>query len=264
MKEKAEAEWKRQELEEQLKQQAERAAAAEEARAMFEENWRAGKPPGIASLTPEQIKQAKSNYLDGKAHIAFVGMSGTGKSTLVNSVRGLRASAAGAALVSQNEGTRKIDRYTDPLHPQHVWYDVPGAGTLECPDWQYFMDKELYVYDALVIVFSDRIMQNDMRVLWYAEELGIPTFLVRSKSDQIMRNMESDYEEDANAAKVRYLRTTHSYVREVLGQAESDENKKVYMISREVMLQVVKGGTAKTGLDEQQLLGDLLKVQGGQ
>lgn len=261
--ERAEAEWKRQELEEKLRQEEERARAAEEARAIFEANWRNGTPPGISSLTPEQIRQARSSYLDGKVHIAVVGQSGSGKSTLTNCLRGKKATAPGAARVGQNECTRKVNRYTDPLHPQHVWYDVPGAGTLDCPDWHYFMDKELYVYDALIVVFSDRIMQNDVRVLDNAQELGIPTFLVRSKSEQIIRNMQSDFEEDARASKARYIRSTLDYVREILGQVASlNENQKVYMIARDGVMRAVKGNSASSdALDEQQLVEDLLEVQ---
>ena len=261
--EREEAERRQREIEEQLRREEERARAAEAAKELIEANWRAGVHPGVASLTQEQIQQAKSSYLDGKVHIAFVGQSGAGKSTLTNSVRGLKANDAGAATVSQNEGTRKIDRYVDPIHPQCVWYDVPGAGTLECTDWNYFMAKELYAYDIVVVVFSDRIMQNDVRVLANAQELGIPTFLVRTKSDQVIRNMQEDYEEEEDTSRARFVQSTHDYVREVLSQAEGvDANKRVYMVSRDGVIAVVKQGpVSQQGLDEQALVRDILQVQ---
>ncbi|KAK0218297.1 hypothetical protein EDD85DRAFT_797688 [Armillaria nabsnona] len=31
-----------------------------------------------------------------------------------------------------------------------IWFDVPGLGTLACPDWTYFNDQGLYVFDAII------------------------------------------------------------------------------------------------------------------
>ena len=250
-------EQRQQELRDELSRERMQREAAEAAREQMETNWQNGIPPGLASLTREQMAQARSSFIDNKVHIAFVGNSGTGKSTLINSIRGLRSSSPGAAPVNQVECTRVISPYADPRHPHVVWYDVPGAGTAEIRDWQYFMDQKLYAFDALVVVFSDRILQNDLRVLGNAAELGISTFLVRSKSDQIVYNMGVDMELDAAEARVRYIRETHVYVRREI----DDDARRVYLVSREGLRRATVGELGyAAALDEQQLLDDLLQA----
>ena len=246
-----------QELRDELSRKRRRIEVAEASRVQLGTNCQNGIPPGIASLTREQMVQARSNFMDNKVHIAFVGNSGTGKSTLINSIRGLRSSSPGAAPVNQTKCTRGISSYTDPRHPHVVWYDVPGAGTAEIRDWQYFTDQKLYAFDGLVIVFSDRILQNDLRVLSNAVALEIPTFLVRSKSDQIVHDMEVDLELDVAEVRARYIQETHAYARREI----YDNTRRVYLVSREGMRRAAVGefGYAAV-LDEQQLLDDLLQA----
>jgi GTP-binding protein EngB required for normal cell division len=247
---------------------------AEATRKLIESNWRSGVPPGLDSLTPEQITQARSGFLDGKTHIAIVGHSGAGKSTLTNRLRGLSSDKGpDAAVVSENEATHVVTPYPDNLHPQHVWYDVPGSGTLYTPDWQYFMDHKLYAYDALIVVFADRITSTDLTILKNAKECGIPTFFVRAKSDQIMRNMalaevdESDEDEwsfawpDEGKMRQRYIDSTREYVRRVLLDAGLDSSQLVYMVSRKGVYMAVNQRPGDSLLDEEQLIHDLLQVR---
>jgi GTP-binding protein EngB required for normal cell division len=253
-----------------------RTARAEAAQALIERNWRSGTPPGLESLTREQVAQARLGFLFGKTHIAIVGHSGAGKSTLTNRLRGLSSDKGpDAAFVSENEATRVTSRYEDAIHPQHVWYDVPGAGTPSSPDWQYFMDHKLYAYDALIVAFADRITATDLTILKNAKECGIPTFFVRTKSDQIMRNMamaevgegEEDEDEwaspwqDARMMQERYIESSREYARTMLAEAGLDDTQPVYLVSGKGVYLTVKGNRPpNTPLDEVQLIHDLLQV----
>uniref|UniRef100_A0AC34G7G9 IRG-type G domain-containing protein n=1 Tax=Panagrolaimus sp. ES5 TaxID=591445 RepID=A0AC34G7G9_9BILA len=65
-------------------------------------------------------------------NFAFVGHTKTGKSSLINDMRGLEDSHPDAAAVGITETTHEIKPYTFPHHDfkNVLIYDIPGAGTL--------------------------------------------------------------------------------------------------------------------------------------
>ena len=85
--------------------------------------------------TEKEFNDAKERfgYTSGKLHFAIVGNTGSGTSSLVNSLRGLHPGEHGAAETGASETTRKPGRYPhsakDPSLERIVWYDIPGAGT---------------------------------------------------------------------------------------------------------------------------------------
>ena len=91
-------------------------------------------------------------------HLAICGSSGAGKSSLINAFRGFANHAAGAAPAGVVETTTAINRYPDTRaefpHSHFVWFDVPGAGTLNIPGWQYFNNQGLFIFDVIVLVYD--------------------------------------------------------------------------------------------------------------
>ncbi|KAG1720940.1 hypothetical protein EDB19DRAFT_1917640 [Suillus lakei] len=81
---------------------------------------------------------------------------------------------------------------------QHVWYDLPGAGTIRIPDWQYFNAQGLDVFDCIVVLFNDWFTHTDIAIFLNCRRFKIPTYIVRSKADQHIRNIlkEIEYESD--------------------------------------------------------------------
>jgi hypothetical protein len=51
-----------------------------------------------------------------------------------------------------------VTRYPDPHdelpHSRFIWFDVPGAGTLNVPSWQYFNEQGLFVFDIVILVYD--------------------------------------------------------------------------------------------------------------
>ena len=110
--------------------------------------------------TEEEFQLAKDRieYDPEKLHFAVCGSSGSGKSSLVNAFRGLKNGSPRAAPTGVVETTMAITRCPDlrtglPFK-RLVWFDCPGAGTLEIPGWQYFNQQGLFIFDIVIVVYD--------------------------------------------------------------------------------------------------------------
>lgn len=256
------------------------AAAAAEARkatAAKEEaelRWKKGIRP-VVTPSLEELKKAKERiqYQEGFFHFAVTGVAGSGKSSLVNAFRGLRNRDAGAAATGVTETTLEIARYSDPNHNhQLLWFDIPGAGTLNVRDWQYFNEHGLYVFDCIIVLFDARFTMTDIAILSSARRFNIPAYIVRSKADQnirnIMRDMGYDSDEDEEdspgrrnklykAARKQYIEKTRESVKINLENANLPDQR-VYLVSNDTMLScTTTQRLPKKVIDEIELLTDI-------
>jgi GTP-binding protein EngB required for normal cell division len=119
-----------------------------------------------------------------KYNFGVTGLSGVGKSTLINSVRGLGPLHEGAAAVGVQETTKCQKAYPDPVHSHLVYWDTPGCGTPTVPLRDYFKNQKLICFDCLIIVVGTRIMEADIEIARTATENHIPMYFVRSQSDK--------------------------------------------------------------------------------
>lgn len=172
-------------------------AAAEQANNALRQGIRPIEMP-----TEQQYQDAKERiqYNPEKLHFAVCGSSGSGKSSLINALRGLSKKHKDAAAVDVVETTSQITRYPDPRnelpYSRFVWYDIPGAGTLNVSDWQYFNDQGLFVFDFIVMVYDVRFTKIDVDIMENCYRFNIPVLVVRSKADQHINNMITNDEED--------------------------------------------------------------------
>ncbi len=86
---------------------------------------------------PEDIQTRLKNLSAIPLNIAVAGGSGVGKSTLINTFRGLSANDIDAAPVGVVETTKKVIEYNDPKHPEFIYWDLPGCGTPSFPRETY-------------------------------------------------------------------------------------------------------------------------------
>ncbi|KAL4066451.1 interferon-inducible GTPase-domain-containing protein [Scleroderma yunnanense] len=254
---------------------------AEEARRIAEEHLRNGIQP-IVLPTAEEVAEAKARiqYEDGLFHFAVAGSAGSGKSTLINALRGLANNSDAAADVGVVETTSTIGRYPDldPSHP-FVWYDIPGAGTLSQPDWLYFNNQGLFIFDCIIVLFDNRFTETDAAILTNCRRFRIPTYIVRSKADMHIDNMikvdmcleDSDSDDDFDdLGKMKYppsredvrdkfIAATRATVEHNLKVANLPDQR-VYVISNRTLLKTVKKRRLSEDIiDELDLMKDLLE-----
>jgi predicted GTPase len=259
---------RKEEAAEQARQEAERVArsweetaanaerareAAEEARQAAEERLRQGIPPEFRP-TNEQMQQSRERYGYGThaLNIAVVGESGVGKSALLNAVRGLWPEDPGAAAVGVDETTAVVQGYVDPHHPQVKWFDVPGANTPNVSGWLYFMNQSLYIFDVLVILFSDRFTQTVGTLLSNAHQCLIRTLLIRTKADQLIHNLRRDRRgrlTDAEAKRI-FIARTREMVYNNLNTLRLPLQP-VFVVSEDGMRDWVTAGNTTNIIDEQ-------------
>ncbi|KIK46995.1 hypothetical protein CY34DRAFT_75032 [Suillus luteus UH-Slu-Lm8-n1] len=265
---------------EQLQQlAAEAGRRAEEARLAVERKWFEGVCPECRP-SDEDITRMKAqyNYSPGFVHIAVVGSAGAGKSSFINAVRGLSNRDPGAAPAGIVETTATVTRYADPHQDSRmVWYDVPGSGTPNVSDWQYFNDKGLYIFDCIIVLTDSRVLESDLAILRTCEQFkNIDAFIVRSKSDQHVNNMvcermpqgfdPSDPDMDAETRahflltkleeRQRFIDETSQNVQMHLERGNLVP-KKAYVVCMDAMAATVRKIRSSKAIDEADLLSDV-------
>eukprot|EP01055_Gregarina_sp_Pseudo9_P001415 Gregarina_sp_Pseudo_9__1414@NODE_1946_length_1238_cov_27_412844_g1803_i0_p1_GENE_NODE_1946_length_1238_cov_27_412844_g1803_i0NODE_1946_length_1238_cov_27_412844_g1803_i0_p1_ORF_typecomplete_len349_score63_84IIGP/PF05049_13/6_1e02IIGP/PF05049_13/5e52MMR_HSR1/PF01926_23/5_4e07FeoB_N/PF02421_18/6_5e07ABC_tran/PF00005_27/5_7e06RsgA_GTPase/PF03193_16/4_8e05RsgA_GTPase/PF03193_16/6_2e02AIG1/PF04548_16/2_4e03AIG1/PF04548_16/0_00031Roc/PF08477_13/0_00035AAA_29/PF13555_6/0_00059KAP_NTPase/PF07693_14/9e02 len=239
---------------------------------------------GSDSPTAQQEKFAARRRLrckEGYIHVAIAGRSGSGKSSLVNAIRGLSDKQSGAAAVGHVETTLEIGRYEAPdMLSKVVWYDIPGAGTIKVDRWHYFKKQCLCGFEAVILVWNNRFVDTDIEILTECQKRRIPCFVVRSKCDVDLKNILRDIQDelslsdDSDAklpppAQKRYTESIAAFRRDnqaVLNEACAKKNlrpQNVYLVNartmREVVLRSREPNVDSSGLklDERKLLEDM-------
>ncbi|KIK93948.1 hypothetical protein PAXRUDRAFT_828482 [Paxillus rubicundulus Ve08.2h10] len=253
-----------------------RARAAKKAQMKAEGRLERGIQPVVMPSHKEmEAAKRKVQYVEGLFHFAVAGVAGGGKSSFINAFRGIRNYDALAAPTGVTETTLVVSRLPDPNKENpFVWYDIPGVGTMKVPDWQYFNEQGLYVFDCIVVVLDSRFTTADIAILRNCKRFDIPTYIVRSKSDihirNIMRDRPGGYDgEDENAdhtrrktlyaeARKQYIAETRANIKQNLEDAELPDQR-VYMVSNSVLCSIVKNqNTPPEIIDELELMKVLL------
>lgn len=148
-------------------------------------------------------------------NIGVFGTAGSGKSSLVNALRGRKPGDADAAPVGVEETTEMPQSYSlvdadaklaekvldNPgtevekrrnTRPVRVW-DLPGAGTSRFPSSGCVREMGLRYYDVIVLVVSGRVTETDIIVAHELERFKVPHFVARSQVDVDMENELEDH-----------------------------------------------------------------------
>jgi GTPase SAR1 family protein len=266
-------------LEEHERVAAEDGRRAEEERLAVERKWFKGvRPECHPSEQDISRMRAQYRYSPECIHIAVVGSAGAGKSSFINAVRGLSRSDSMAAPTGIVETTDTVTRYPDPYsNSRMIWYDVPGSGTSKVSDWRYFNDMGLYIFDCIIVLTGNRVLESDLAILRACERFkNIGAFIVRSKSDQHINNMvcekmpqgfdhcgpsmnaetRSLLLQTKNEERKTFIDETRENVRRHL-EKENLLPKKVYIVCADAILAVVNNLRSPKAIDEADLLNDV-------
>jgi len=162
-------------------------------------------PPAPFQLTEFWKKGAPRTF-----HIGIVGASGTGKSTFINTGRGLRKRDKGAANVSHGvECTMEVKGYEhEVMHKGEcfriVYWDLPGGGTKHFPWKTYLRDFGICWFNFVIVLTVGRFMKGDDFLLKEMQEKNVPHAMVRNKIDQAITSAERDGDSvDATMYEIR-------------------------------------------------------------
>ncbi|XP_043943339.1 interferon-inducible GTPase 5-like [Protopterus annectens] len=146
----------------------------------LEEAFRQGNNEALADTAVKILKAEEAVTL----HVAVTGSTGTGKSSLINALRGLNDKDEGAAPTDVMECTMEPAPYTHPDLPKVIYWDLPGMGGSKVTAKQYLENMKFERYDFFIVVISSRVKENDINIVAELRRLRKPFYFMRSKIDQ--------------------------------------------------------------------------------
>ncbi|KAI6094189.1 P-loop containing nucleoside triphosphate hydrolase protein [Pisolithus sp. B1] len=187
----------------------------------------------IPVLDKVATMKTRVQFEQGCFHFAVAGVVGSGKSWLIE--------------------IRVKDGVVNILTPTFafVWYDIPGAGTLQQPDWLYFNTQGVFVFDCIIVLFNNCFMEMDTAILMNCMRLPISTCIVRSKGDvHILNIMQKDgYDNNHDdttvceslfpSAHSQFIMQMRVTIKKNLKEAGLPDQR-VYMVSNKTLLSIVK------------------------
>uniref|UniRef100_A0A7S2H5E8 IRG-type G domain-containing protein n=1 Tax=Octactis speculum TaxID=3111310 RepID=A0A7S2H5E8_9STRA len=189
---------------------------------------------GVANSNDELIEFAqelyKSSFQEEPVRIAVMGQSGVGKSTLVNTLRGLSPDAPGAARVSvtQMTGVKSEvakEGYVSSFYPSVVYHDLPGCGTTQWPRDSYVERFNLpEAFDAYILVTERRVDESDVWLHTLLRNHSKPVFVVRNKV-----NIDLVQEQEDNG--MSFEKTTCAIASELAQEFNLERPSDAYLIS---------------------------------
>nr|XP_017206911.1 interferon-inducible GTPase 5-like [Danio rerio] len=120
-------------------------------------------------------------------NMAITGMTGAGKSSFVNALRGLRDDDEGAASTGTTETTMKPNMYEHPFMPNVKIWDLPGIGSPKFRAKKYLKDVNFHMYDFFLIVTSERFRENDIELAKAINKSNKLFYFIRTKIDNDVR-----------------------------------------------------------------------------
>ncbi|XP_060113699.1 interferon-inducible GTPase 5-like [Heteronotia binoei] len=157
--------------------------------------------PDVIEKNNNDLNLVKNTTLD----IAITGMSGAGKSSLVNALRGMPDYGEGAAETGETQTTMERKKYPHPTFPKVTLWDLPGIGTPDFEPSKYLKKVNFKEYDFFIIVASNRFTTNDALLAHEIQKMKKKFYYVRTKADVSIESerRKPDFVEERCLEKIR-------------------------------------------------------------
>ncbi|CAM4700957.1 unnamed protein product [Leuciscus chuanchicus] len=143
-----------------------------------------GSPP---AENTNKLKSKLKELENVTLNIAVTGMTGAGKSSFVNALRGLANDDGRAAPTGTTETTMKPNMYPHPFMPNVKIWDLPGIGSPKFRAKKYLKDVKFNTYDFFLIVTSERFKENDIELATAIQKSKKLFYFIRTKIDNDVR-----------------------------------------------------------------------------
>ncbi|XP_062996366.1 interferon-inducible GTPase 5-like [Elgaria multicarinata webbii] len=133
-------------------------------------------------------------------NIGFVGELGSGKSSLINTMRGLTVNDPGAAETGIQMTTLEVKEYPHPVLPGVTLWDLPGKGASPFGEDPFAKKVDLNRFDFFIIVGFQRFRSIHAELVHEIQKMGKRFYFVRTKADLDLeasrRQRPSEYNEE--------------------------------------------------------------------
>ncbi|XP_019389452.1 PREDICTED: interferon-inducible GTPase 5-like [Crocodylus porosus] len=147
----------------------------------------------VAAVSKAQEVLCSADKVD--LNIAITGITGSGKSSFVNAMRGVEDGDKDAAATGVTETTSKPARFPHPQYPNVIFWDLPGIGTQTFQADTYLQQVSFDRYDFFIIISGTRFREYDIKLAREIQRLGKCFYFVRSKVDQDLNNERRLYDQ---------------------------------------------------------------------
>ncbi|XP_062045903.1 interferon-inducible GTPase 1-like [Lepus europaeus] len=134
------------------------------------------------------IKEALKNIDGIPLNIAVTGESGSGKSSFMNSLRGVGHEGKDAAPTGVEPTTMQRTPYKHPNFPNVTIWDLPGIGISDFQSKAYLEEVKFGEYDFFIIVSATRFKKNDLDLAKVIKAMKKNFYFVRTKVDLDLQN----------------------------------------------------------------------------
>ena len=188
-----------------------------------ERAYKVGRAEGLKALLEKKLNEWKRTPV----HIAVVGQSGAGKSSFINTIRGLEDDEDPLfAKVGVVETTMEKKSYPFPDNKLITLWDLPGSGTSNFKAAEYAEKMEFLTYDAFVILSSERFTDIDKMIADEVQRIRKPFFFARAKMDHVMKDQKRMLKDKFDAL------STSDHIREdCRKQLGHGETRKIFLIA---------------------------------
>ncbi|KAH3726377.1 hypothetical protein DPMN_052239 [Dreissena polymorpha] len=140
----------------------------------------------------KKLEERNSKWKDIQIKLAITGKTGSGKSSLINALRGLKNDDEGASKTGCVETTKVPTPYPHPNNKNIELWDLPGVGTENFKKKEYLTKVNFKEYDFIILVSSNHFTSKDS---WLAEQIqdkfkNHNLFFIRTKVDNDLENMD--------------------------------------------------------------------------